>query len=115
MLEKYLPIGSVVILKTGKKRIMITGFMVKSDKNIFDYSGCLFPEGIIDSNQNLLFNHDQIEHIYFIGLNDEEEREFKAKLKSIDNEARWKSCFFNYLKTHIIFKIYMCFIYNYLF
>ena len=89
MIEKYLPIGSVVLLKNGKKRIMVTGFVIKTPDNdrVFDYSGCLFPEGIIDSKQNLLFNHEQIEHIYFIGLNDEEEREFKSKLKeSMDNK-----------------------------
>lgn len=85
MMEKYLPIGSVVLLKGGKKRIMITGFVPKSPEGnkVFDYSGCLYPEGIISSNENLLFDHDQIEHVYFIGLNDEEERQFKAKL----NEA----------------------------
>lgn len=27
--EKYLPIGSVVLLKNAKKRIMITGFVAK--------------------------------------------------------------------------------------
>lgn len=83
MVEKYLPVGSVVLLKGGKKRIAITGFIPKDSNSgkTFDYSGCLFPEGIINSNENLLFDHDQIEHIYFIGLNDEEERLFKASLK----------------------------------
>ena len=39
--EKYLPIGTVVLLKEGKKRVMITGFCIKpeEDKNkMFDYS-----------------------------------------------------------------------------
>lgn len=85
MTEKYLPIGTVVMLKGGKKRIMITGFACKtanSDK-IYDYCGCLYPEGFIASNQNLLFNHDQIESISFIGLIDEEEKKFKQKLNRI--------------------------------
>lgn len=84
--EKYLPIGTVVMLKNGKKRVMITGFcsVDKADKKkIYDYNGCMYPEGMIDSNQICLFNHEQIEKIYHIGLRDNEEKEFKEKLNSI--------------------------------
>ena len=69
--EKYLPVGSVVLLKNGKKRVMVTGFCIvpEEDKTkIFDYTGCLFPEGVINSKQSLMFNHDQIEKIYFINM-----------------------------------------------
>lgn len=87
--EKYLPIGSVVLLKNGKKRIMITGFCIvpKEDSSkIFDYTGCLFPEGVIDSKQSLMFNHSDIDKIFFIGLDDSEEQEFKKKLKEVINK-----------------------------
>lgn len=87
MSEKYLPIGTVVMLKGGEKRVMITGFCSIEDKNrdkIWDYSGCIYPEGFLTSNQNCLFDHDQIEKIYHLGLIDEEEKEFKAKLKVFD-------------------------------
>ena len=52
MEEKLLPIGSVVKLKNGQKRLMITGFLQmeqdeKGQKNIWDYSGCLYPEGML--------------------------------------------------------------------
>lgn len=82
--EKYLPIGSVVLLKNAKKRIMITGFVAKSKETgdeVFDYIGCLFPEGVISSDKNLLFNHDQIDKLYYIGYSDNDEKEFKQKLK----------------------------------
>ena len=55
--EKYLPIGTVVMLKGGKKRAMITGFCAISEDNkdkIYDYSGCLYPEGFISSNQTAI-------------------------------------------------------------
>lgn len=81
--EKYLPIGSVVLLKGAKKRIMITGFVVKgkeSGEKVYDYMGCLFPEGVISSDKNLLFNHDQIDKLYYIGYSDNDEKEFKIKL-----------------------------------
>lgn len=84
--EKYLPVGTVVLLKGGKKRTMITGFCASSneEKNkIYDYSGCLFPEGIVSSNQTFLFDHSQIDKIYHMGLEDNEEKEFKVKLNQL--------------------------------
>lgn len=85
--EKYLPIGTVVMLKGGTKRVMITGFCAiqESDKEkIWDYSACLYPEGLLSSDQNCLFNHDQIEKIYYLGLIDEEEEKFKKNLKELE-------------------------------
>jgi len=84
--EKFLPIGSVVLLKGGKKRAMITGFcsvaQEKPDK-IYDYSGCVYPEGYLSSNQVCLFDHDQIDKIFSVGYEDEEEKIFKEKLNKI--------------------------------
>lgn len=82
--KEYLPIGTIVLLKGGEKKVMITGFcVIPNDNNhkLYDYSGCLFPEGIIDSNEVCLFNHNQIEKIYFRGYENEEEKEFKDKLR----------------------------------
>ena len=87
--NKFLPIGSIVLLKGASKRLMITGFCVvpDEDKNkIFDYSGCLYPEGIISNEQTALFNHDQIDKVFSIGYSDEEEIRFKAKLVEALNE-----------------------------
>jgi len=84
--EKYLPIGSVVLLKDAKKRIMVTGFAAKGKETgnkIFDYMGCLYPEGVMSSDKNLLFNHDQIDKIYYIGYIDEEWKIIEKKLKEI--------------------------------
>ena len=57
MEEKLLPIGIVVKLKNGQKRLMITGFLQmeqdeNGQKNIWDYSGCLYPEGMLTSEAN---------------------------------------------------------------
>ena len=49
--EKYLPIGTVVMLKGGTKRIMITGFCSieeNTKEKMWDYSGCLYPEGFLE-------------------------------------------------------------------
>jgi len=85
--EKYLPLGTVVILKNATKRLMITGFCAKdvssNSNDYYDYSGCMFPEGFISSNQTALFNHEQIDKIFHMGLVDEEENTFKEKLKQL--------------------------------
>ena len=80
---RFLPIGTVVLLKGGKKRLMITGFCSYDDATrdkAYDYTGCLYPEGIISSKQMALFNHSQIEKIYYLGLRDDEEKTFKRNL-----------------------------------
>ena len=43
--EKFLPIGTVVLLKNATKKIMITGFYVKAEgqEQVFDYTGCIYP------------------------------------------------------------------------
>ena len=65
MIKEYLPIGSVVILKGAKKRLMITGYCMRDlgSKKQYDYSGCLYPEGILDTKETALFDHEQIETI----------------------------------------------------
>lgn len=49
-MNKYLPIGSVIVLKEGEKRLMI-------------------------------FNHEQIDKIYHLGLQDEEQYEFNKRIQ----------------------------------
>ena len=86
MKEKYLPIGTVVMLKGGSKRVMITGFCSvdnADETKIYDYNGCVLPEGYLSSDQTCLFNHEQIEKIYHVGLEDDEQKMFNEKLKKL--------------------------------
>lgn len=86
---KYLPIGSVVMLKDATKRLMITGYCVSEKANpekTFDYSGCLYPEGFLSSEQTCLFDHAQIAKIYCIGYTDEEQQKFMETLKELANK-----------------------------
>lgn len=93
-INNILPIGTVVMLKGGTKRVMIIGFgaIQKTNKDkMWDYSGCLYPEGFLASNQTCLFDHNQIEKIYHLGLaDDEEEKKFKKTLNEISNIANEK-------------------------
>ena len=84
--EKYLPIGTVVLLKGGRKRVVIVGFLVisKDDKKMYDYGGVLYPEGFVSSEKTILFNHDQIDKVYYVGLEDDESKGFLNLLKTIE-------------------------------
>jgi len=83
--EKYLPIGSVVLLKGGTKKVMITGYCMKTKENpdkIYDYSGCPFPEGVVKSTLTSVFNHNQIVQVFFIGYKNDESDSFLSTIKS---------------------------------
>lgn len=89
MYKDLMPIGSVVLLKGGEKRLMICGRVVAnaSENAIYDYVGCLYPEGVVNSDNLYFFNHDAIAEIYFIGFQDREEMEFRAGvLGELDNK-----------------------------
>lgn len=84
--NKILPLGSVVLLKGGQKRVMIIGFGIipESEPNkMFDYCGCIYPEGIISTSQNILFNSTDIEKIFCIGYKDEECAAFLEKVSEV--------------------------------
>ena len=79
MERNFLPIGSVVLLRGGDKRLVICGriqVMDGSDR-IYDYSGCLYPEGIMGQDSMYFFDQDDIEIIYFIGFQDQEELSYR--------------------------------------
>lgn len=81
--NELLPIGSIVLLKDGEKRLMIDG-VVQTDAGgngeIYDYLGILYPEGHIGDQFQYLFNHEDIEKVFFRGYEDEERSEFLKKL-----------------------------------
>lgn len=84
-INELLPIGSVVLLKEGEKRLMIVGVMQSdADGNgeTYDYLGVLYPEGHIGDQFQYLFNNNDIEKIFFRGFEDEERTEFLRKLAS---------------------------------
>lgn len=77
-----LPLGSVILLKDGQKRLMIFGIkqVNNDDQKTYDYIGCLYPEGHIGLNYLYLFNHEDIERVDFLGYVDSEFQEFRGKL-----------------------------------
>lgn len=92
--SEYLPIGTVLLLKGAQKKVMITGHspidMERKDR-IYGYLGCIFPEGIIKSDENILFNAKDIDKIFFKGYVDEEQEDYLKDLNDIlRNEEKIK-------------------------
>ena len=77
--DEFLPIGSVVLLEGGNKRIMICGRIQAQAGSdiIYDYSACHYPEGIVDPKSMFFFNRDAIETVYFRGYEDQDELDYR--------------------------------------
>ena len=88
-MKEYLPIGTVVILKGGRKPIMIYGRKQKHVKTeeLLDYVACLYPEGHISEEFNYLFNHNQIEEVLYTGYRDEKEEAFLEMLEKVESDV----------------------------
>lgn len=82
-MKKLLPIGSVVLLKGAAKRIMICGRLQQrvGDEKVYDYCACYYPEGILDPKEMFLFNNEDIERLYYVGMQDPEEFNFQRALQ----------------------------------
>lgn len=85
-MKEYLPLGSIVLLENGEKRIMIYGRRQKAVKTgqVFDYVACLYPEGNISEEYTYLFNHADIKEVIFKGYSDEDEEQFTAYMNSVE-------------------------------
>jgi hypothetical protein len=83
-----LPIGSVIQLKGGEKKLMIIG-RVQIDTSTgkrYDYAACLYPEGIIDSKHTVLFNNDAIDRLFYIGYESDENDLLTVQILGLDGE-----------------------------
>jgi len=83
-----LPVGSVVLLEGGEKRVMIFGVMQTDtiDENTaidYDYIGVLYPEGNMGQEFQFLFNHEDIKEVFFRGFEDDEREHFLQNMGEI--------------------------------
>lgn len=79
-LQQILPIGTIVTLKKGTKKIMIIGRVQEDSASgiAYDYAACFYPEGILDPKELFLFNQEDLDKVYFIGMQDGEEFAFRG-------------------------------------
>ena len=93
--ERFLPIGTVVLLKGGKRELMITSYCIMPSGDVYDktgkidaagqmydYGACFYPEGMITSDQLFAFNHEQIERVCYMGYKTQQQIDVSNMLKS---------------------------------
>lgn len=91
MWEGILPIGSIVRLKDGDRKLMIAGTYVTrqgDDSRVFDYSALLYPDGLESLDHLYMFNRDSIEQVYYVGYMDENSEEFLPNIEKVLNAQR---------------------------
>ncbi|NBH71635.1 DUF4176 domain-containing protein [Clostridiaceae bacterium] len=93
-MKDLLPIGSVVLLKNASKRLMICGRiqvdLSSGEQKVYHYSGCLYPEGLLDPNKLYLFNNGDIDKVFYLGMQDEEEFKFRNYIIQKISDAQEK-------------------------
>ena len=85
-IRDFLPVGSVVLLKNGEKKLMVCGIKqteVGGSEKEYDYLGVLYPEGHIGDEFQYLFNAEDIDKVYFRGYENEEREAFLDRLEDI--------------------------------
>ena len=81
--NELLPIGTVVLLNNAQKRLVVIGVgqTDESSGTEYDYMGVFYPEGNMGDGTHFLFNHSDVDQIFFRGYEDEERERFIAALQ----------------------------------
>lgn len=87
---EYLPLGSIVILEGGIKKVMIVavgmGGQLEQQIHYFEYGGSLYPEGLM-GDAVLFFNHENIQEVIWRGYTDQEDETIKENLQKWISES----------------------------
>ena len=86
MNTRYLPIGSIVLLRGGAKKLMVVGYFgVNPDGEQVDYMGVVYPEGYLDYKEIIGFNRVEVQEILFEGYKDIEQNNLFVQLDAYAN------------------------------
>lgn len=83
MYDKYLPIGTVCTVRNSNKKLMVISyFSLEYNGNVkmYDYKGCVYPEGLLLPSQTVSFNHEDIENIEYMGYQNDQYQVFNNTL-----------------------------------
>lgn len=87
--KDYLPLGSVVYLHNGFKKVLIIarGVILNNEGNqvIFDYGAVQYPEGLM-GDEIAYFQHESIEKIVFKGFSDDDDEMTVKRINSFMEE-----------------------------
>ncbi len=90
-LDGLLPIGSVVLLKDATRKLMIVGYgqkMAGKEDKVYDYAGCLYPEGFVGPDKMFLFDDSQIGTLCSYGYLDEKAIDYIPRVQEAIQEVR---------------------------
>ena len=73
-----------MLLKNAFKKLIVYGVGQTDETNNvdYDYIGVMYPEGNIGEGTQFLFNHLDIDEVFFRGFENEERDEFIEKLQT---------------------------------
>lgn len=82
---RYYPIGTVVTLTGGDRPVMIYGRkQIQEETNlIWDYVGCLYPEGNLGDEYTVFFQQEEIEKMHYRGYENEAEERMQRLLNQV--------------------------------
>ena len=85
ILDRYLPLGSIILIKGNVKKLMIVARGVlagqDSDKKLYDYGAVLYPEGLIDERL-IFFNNSDIYNVVSEGYSDSDDEIMNENIKN---------------------------------
>lgn len=89
-MKRLLPLGTVLKLdQESAEKVMIISRLVRKEKEedqMWDYCGCIVPQGINNQSELKFFNHSDVRQLLFIGFQDEEELKYSTALSSYESE-----------------------------
>ena len=85
----WLALGSVVTLNGGSRRVMVVGRVQRDARTgiVYDYSGCPWPQGMVDSNKLIVFNRGDVAQVHGSGFVDEQESAWLRILDALKRRA----------------------------
>lgn len=85
-IEGLLPIGSIVrIDKAPQQQLQIAGLgqVKSSNREVYDYSAVLFPQGYYDGSHMIMLNNEDIVQIDAYGYIDDESIEYTQYIENV--------------------------------
>ena len=87
--NKYLPVGTVVLVNNNIKTLMIIGYLSKNENKISDYIAVYYPEGFHGKECLQKFNHDDIVGVLKLGLKFDKQEEYNEFLNNKIEEYKF--------------------------
>ena len=80
---EYLPIGTIVSVRFNTNKFMIIGYctLEGNTKKMYDYSAVVYPFGLENFDNIIMFNKDIIKKVYHMGYTSLEHNDLNEKIK----------------------------------